>query len=218
MALRAEEILQIKYELGVSVTLIGAEPYITYLAIFDKAIAPYIIDPTTTSVTPVTAASAGAQIAVTVAAIPVIAGSSTPAFTVGTTVNVDVGPNAEPSQILIVSGTTIWLTLANAHGANGVYPITMAGGENVVRTILARINAIESQMTNIAPQAAGVQQVDEIKLYASTRVGGRSSNTRDMFGSLVEQREQARDDLGEAVGFSNLRRLKRQAGGRMELY
>ena len=66
MALRPEEILRIKYQLGVSVTLIGAEPYITYLAVFDKAIQPYIIDPSTTSTTAVVA---GTTQAITVAAI-----------------------------------------------------------------------------------------------------------------------------------------------------
>jgi hypothetical protein len=215
VALRAEEILQIKYELGVSVNLIGAEPYITYVAIFDKAIAPYIIDPTTTSVTPVTAAPTGAAIALTLAAVPVIAGSTTPAFTVGTSVNVDVGPNAETAQIQVLSGLTMWVTLFNAHGTNGAYPITMSGGENVVRSILQRINAITAELTNIAPTTAGVEQVNKIKLYASSR---HRQGSREKWESLVAQREQARDDLGEAVGFTNLRKKRRSAGGRMELF
>jgi hypothetical protein len=94
----------------------------------------------------------------------------------------------------------------------------MAGGETVVRKILGRINAIEAQMGTIAPQSAGVSQVDEIKLYASTRSGGRSASTLDMADSLVKQREQARDDLGEAVGFPNLRRQRMAAGDRAEAF
>jgi hypothetical protein len=219
VALRAEEILQIKYELGVSVTLIGSEPYITYLAIFDKAIAPYIIDPSTTSTTAVLVPSTGVAtpVALTVAAIPNLANTSTPAFTVGTTVQVDVGPLQETPQILVLSGTTIWVSLVLAHGANGAYPVTMAGGETVVRNILARITTLETEMATIAPKTAGVAKVDEIGMYASSPSGSRRG-TRDKFESLVAQRETARNDLGEAVGFPNLRTAKRSTGNRVEMY
>lgn len=215
MALRPEEILRTKYALGVNVGLLGQEPYITYLAIFDRAIQPYIIDPSTTSTTSVS--GGGIPVAVVVAAIPVIAGSAVPAFTVGTTVTVDVGPLSEQAQITIVTGTTIWLTLNNAHGANGAYPIFMAGGEQVVRDILTRIANIEAQLATFAPQAAGVQQIDEIKMYAATTAGNRRGS-RDMFESLIQQREQARDDLGEAVGFPNLRTMKKARGNSVAVY
>jgi hypothetical protein len=215
VSLRAEEILRVKFALGVSVTLIGAEPYITFLAIFNVAIQPYIIDPTTTSSSVV--AGSSQPTAIVVASIPVIAGSVTPAFTVGTTVTIDVGPTAEQSQILTISGTTIWVTINNSHGSNGAYPVTMAGGEQVVRDILARIATIEGQLSNFAPQSAGVEQVDEIKLYPATTTGSRRGS-RDMFESLVQQREQARDDLGEAVGFPNLRTVKKSRGNSVAIY
>lgn len=216
MALRAEEILRIKWELGVSVTLLGSEPYITYLAVFDRAIQPFIIDPTTTSSTVV---SADQTQSIALAAVPVIAGSSTPAFTVGTSVTVDVGPNAEVVQIQVLSGTTAWATFANAHGAQGAYPVAMAGGEQVVRSVLARLAVIDQQLGGDAPLAAGVEQMDkgEIRLYGSSTSGSRRG-TRDMFDSLIKQREQARDDLGEAVGFPNLRSVRKGAGNRVELY
>lgn len=218
MALRPEEILQIKYALGVSVTLLGAEPYIGYLAIFDKAIQPYIIDPSTTSATAVTASSAGAQVLLTVAAIPNIVSPvtpSVPAFTVGSSVVVDVGPNAETSQILFISGLTVLVTLVNAHGAGGAYPIVMAGGEAVVRNILTRIAAIETQMTLFAPQAAGVKKVDEMEFFGGP---SRGRSAGDMASVLVAQREIARNDLGEAVGFPNLRTTRRAGGSRLEVY
>ncbi len=219
MGLRAEEVLRMKWELGVSITLLGAEPYITYLAVFDRAIQPYIIDPSTTSTTLVAASAiaTGQQVAVTVTTIPLLAGTFTAAFTVGTTVTVDVGPAAETSQILVVSGTTIWLTLVNAHGASGAYPISMAGGEQVVRDILSRLDAIKSELTNIAPKAAGIEQIDEVRIYPATTTGSRRGS-RDKFESLIQQREQARDDLGEAVGFPNLRTMRKRGGSRVEVY
>ena len=211
MALRPEEILQIKYGLGVSVTLIGAEPYIGYLAIFDKAIAPYIIDPSTTSSTSTAAVIGGASYALSLAVIPVVAGTTTPAFQVGTTVVVDVGAVQETAQISAISGTSVTVVLANAHLAP--FPVVMAGGEAVVRGILARITSIEAQMASIAPVGAGVKKVDEIELFGSMR-----GKQLDKFGSLLQQREQARDDLGEAVGFPNLRRAKRSGGTKFEVY
>ena len=211
MALRPEEILRIKFELGVSVTLIGAEPYIAYLAVFDKAIQPYIIDPTTTSSTVVGAVVGGAAVSITVGAIPVIAGSSTPAFTAGTTVSVDVGPNNETAQIQVISGTTLWLTLANSHGQNGAYPVAMAGGEQVVRDILTRLDTIKNFLNTLAPAGAGMKRVDEIEQYAASKSSGRGS-TLDTFRSLLEQREQARTDLGEAIGFPNLRNGRKSGG------
>lgn len=216
MSLRPEEVLRIKFECGVSVTLIGAEPYIAYNAVFDKAIQPYIVDPTTTSTSTVTA---GQTQSISLAAIPVIAGSTNPAFSVGSSVTVDVGPASEVVQIQVLSGTTIWATFANAHGANGVYPVTMAGGEQVVRDILTRLDVIKAQLTNNAPLAAGVEQLDngEIKLFPSTPIGSRRGS-RDMFDSLIAQREQARDDLGEAIGFPNLRSMKRGAGSHVVPY
>lgn len=218
MALRAEEILQIKFELGVSVTLIGAEPYITYLAIFDKAIQPYIIDPTTTSSTAVTAAAVPTAVQLTVASIPVVAATNLPAFTVGTQVNVDVGPNAENPQILAISGNSIWVTLCNAHGQNSQpYPVTMAGGEFQVRQILQRINFITQQLGSLAVVTAGVEEADKNRFYASTPSGSRRGS-RDKYETLVAQREQARNDLGEAVGFPNLRAVRLSAGSRMEAY
>jgi hypothetical protein len=208
MALRPEEILRIKYQLGVSVTLIGAEPYITYLAVFDKAIQPYIIDPSTTSTTAVVA---GTTQAITVAAIPLIVGTSTPAFVAGSYLTVDVGLAQEVVQAIVVTGTTVYGTFAFAHGANGLYTVAMAGGEQVVREILTRIATIETKMNSIAPNVAGVNQADEVSFHPSSTVASRRG-TRDTFESLTQQREQARDDLGEAIGFANLRRLKRQSG------
>lgn len=213
MSLRPEEILRVKIALGVSVTLLGAEPYITYLAIFDRAIQPYIVDPATTSLTVVVP---GTQ-SIALASVPVIAGSLTPAFSVGSSVTVDVGPAAEIVQIQVLTGTTAWATFANAHGANGAYPVIMAGGEQVVREILARIALIESLLSSIAPVSAGVQEADEAKLYPASTTGSKRGS-RDTHESLVQQREAARTDLGEAVGFPNLRNYRASAGSRMTMY
>lgn len=220
MALRAEEILRIKWELGVNVTNLGAEPYITYLAIFEQAIQPFIVDPTTTSATIVQQYSGGQQVQITVAAIPTLPAPSTtvPAFTVGTRLVIDVGPNQEESDILVLTGTTLWLTLANAHGQNGAYPVTMTGGEHIIREILRRLEVIGHQLTSVAPMTAGISQADEVKFYASTGHGGRGQHTIDKGDALVKQREQARDDLGEAVGFPNLRRAQRGGSRRLSAY
>ena len=206
MSLRPEEIDRIKWELGVSMTRLGAEPYITYVAIFDRVIQPYLFDNSTTSATSV--ATAGTQ-AITLAANPTPPNNVGLTFNVGTTIVVDVGPQQETAVIQVLSGLSATITFANTHTSTP-YVVSPYGSEQIVRDIFARLDVIKSELLNVAPRTAGMQQVDEVKVYPSSPIGGRSSS-KDKFDSLVAQREQARNDLAEAVGFENLRNLRRSA-------
>jgi hypothetical protein len=213
MSLRPEEIDRIKWELGVSVNRLGAEPYISYVAVFDRAIQPYLFDNTTTSATSVSAG--GGQTTITLAANPTAASGNGLTFQAGTSVLIDVGPSQEQSVIQAITGLSVTLTLANAH--SGTYVVAPVGSEQIVREVLSRLDAIKSELLNIAPKTAGVESVDEVKLYPSGGKG-RGGKMRDKFESLIQQREQARDDLGEAVGYPNLRRMKRGTGFSFEVY
>ena len=215
MALSSTEVDRIRYALGYPVTRIGAEPYITYAAVFDKAIIPYLTDVGSTSATAVTAVVAGADVAVTVAINPTLPQYPNGlAFVVGVIVAVDVGPTSEQSIIKAVSGNVLTLTLSNAHGALAPYPIVLAGAEQIIRDILTRLDDINTEL-RIAVKGSGVQQVDEVQLYANTK--GRTKQA-DKFGALMFQRDQARTDLSDAIGLVNLRTARRGGGGKMELY
>lgn len=214
MSLRPEELDIIKQQLGVVLTRVGAEPYLQYIALFDRVIYPYLYDNSTTSSTTV-AANAG-NTALTVAANPAAPNNAQLlTFNVGTSVVVDVGGAQETTTIGALSGLSFAMNLVNAHTAP--YPIWPNGAEWAVRGILARIVAIEGQLNQVAPYTAGVAKADEGALAVSMR-GGRSGRTLDKFDSLVAQRMQARDDLSGAVGFPNLWREKRNGTNRVELY
>jgi len=206
--LRPEEIDRLRFELGVPLTRIGAEPYIGYIAVFDRVITPYLYDNSTTSVTPVTAGS----VAVTLAANPAPPNNIGLTFNVGTNCLVDVGPAQEQAVIQSITGLVATFVFANAHGTGGIsYPIQPVGSEQIVRLIIQRLDNIEAQMRLVATRTAGIEQADEIKMVP--RGGGRRT-TEDMIEVLVRQREVARDDLGDAIGFGDWRKMRNGATAR----
>lgn len=219
MALKIEEIIEIKAELGYNVTGVGAEVYIGYSSVFDRAVQPYLIDYGTTSTTAVAAASGGASVSITLVANPAVTGSDTQttAFVVGSTVLVDVGAAQESAIITRLSGLTATMVLANAHGVGTTsYPIVLYGAEGYIRDILTRIRAIRSALGGVAIKTAGVEQVDEVKLSASER--GRTK-TRNKFDDLIQQREIARMDLAAALGVPYSSPMRRRGGsGLIEIY
>lgn len=203
MSLRPEEIDRCRFELGVPLTRIGAEPYIAFIALFDRVIQPYLFDNATTSSTTVTAVAAGAVATLALAANPFIPGSSTIlTFQVGTSCLVDVGPSQETGVIQSLTGLNAQITLVNAH--SGTYPVSAVGSEQIVRDILTRLDVIRVALQTIAPPSAGVESVDDIRMFPAG--SGRKGKVLDKFQSLVMQRKQAREDLGEALGCGTFRR------------
>ena len=203
MALRPEELDRIKFCLGVSMTRLGAEPYIAYLAIFDRVIQPFLFDNATTSTTSV--AVAGTQ-AITLVANPTAPSNNGLTFQVGTNCVIDVGPNTENCVLQALAGLSATFTFTKPHTL-ATYFVGPYGSEAIVRDIITRLDTLRDQLRDIAPTTAGVSQVDDIRLYGG---GGKGASK---YSELVMQRDLARDDLGEAVGFPNLRRSKGGAGG-----
>ncbi len=81
MALTTAEVRRVKYELGYNTLAVGAEPYFSYVSVFDQVIQPYLTAGTaTTSDTEVDAVSAGdppSPVTLTLASRPEIALPST---------------------------------------------------------------------------------------------------------------------------------------------
>jgi hypothetical protein len=215
MALTSTEIDECRHESGYASTRIGAEPYVAYAALFDVAIQPFTTDVGSTSVTPVAAAFGGARIGIMVAANPALPQKPNGlAFVPGARVNVDLGPSQELDVVLeAVLGTTLYLTLANAHGTVGVpYPVMLAGAEHVVRHILARLRTVRTELETIAPRATGVSAIDkkDVELFASLK-GGRQQ--RSKYDELVVMRADLRDELCQALNVENLWRRRRSEHG-----
>lgn len=214
MALRNEEIVRLKYELGMNVTGVGAEVYIGYVAIFDRAVQPYLIDVGTTSNTAVTASPTGASVPITVLVNPVSTTSTQAlSFVPGSQVVVDVGPNQETTIVQSVAALALTVQLFNAH--TGTYPVILQGAEQIIRDIFTRLDVIKSELTNVAPKTAGISKVDEAEFVP--RKAGREKSF-DKFGSLMWQRDEARRDLAGALGIPYLKDVRKASGGRMELY
>lgn len=194
MALTTAEVARCKYELGYNVLTVGAEPFIGISALFEQVIAPFIQGgAVTTSSTAVVAASPAAVVALTLA--------SAIGFTVGDRVIIDVEDAQEITTIRSLSGAAMSVFLSKAHPAG--YPVTVEGGEAIVREILANLRRFSEPRGFMmkAASTAGIKKVDEIEFSDRVEVS-RSRTLRD------EQRYW-RDELASALGCEN----RRSSGG-----
>lgn len=199
MALLDSEVQRIKYELGFPVMSIGAEPRIDHVALFDQVIKPYIeAGAATTAATAVTAATTPTPVALTL--------TSATGFTVGAVVIVDVDSRQERATIQTLSGTSMTVQLSNAH--SGTYPVTVEGGESMVRDLLGRLRSIDDSIAE-ARSSAGLKSVGRgaVEWYEAGSV----------LTSLKRIQMDHRDELASMLGVPNLWR-RRSGGSRSALY
>lgn len=197
MALLTSEIQRIKYELGYNVLRVGAEPYIGVTQMFEQVIQPYTQGgATTTCATAVSAASAPTPVALTL--------TDATGFTVGDAIVVDVDARQERATIERLSGSaaTVLLTLAHA----GTYPVTVEGGETIIRELLGNCVRVGKSIA-AATSRAGLKRVDEIE-FQDAAAGGMSAVTK----ALTRELSYWRDELAGALGCANLRAIRRGGG------
>jgi hypothetical protein len=216
MALRNEEIVRLKYELGYNITGVGAEFYISYQAVFDRAIQPYLLDVGSTSTTTVTADEEGALATVVVAANPAsVSDTQSLAFVLGGNVVVGHGASQETSVIEAISGLSLTMTLFKAH--SGTYSVRVQGAEQIVRDCFDRLDQIAAEVLNVAPKTAGLAGLTgELEFFSSgrnNRKGGKSK-----FEDLLFQRVIARRDLAGALGIPYLGDMSSNSGANFEVY
>lgn len=206
MALSDSDVIRLKYHLGYNVLGIGAEPYIGIVAIFNQVVQKYMTSgASTTSSTSVVAASTPTQATVTLAAPT--------GFTPGDRVVVDVDSREEVARIQSVAGSNIQLLLSLAH--SGTYPITVEGGETIVRDLLRKCDSLDGFNGALegATDTAGIKKVDEIEFYGNDTSKGQ----KDQTAALRDQLAFWRDELASALGVQNLRR-RRRGGSFFEAY
>lgn len=202
MALTTSEVSRLKYELGYPLLESGAEPYIGTSAAFELVIQPYLqAGASTTSSTPVTAATTATPVTLTLA--------SATGFAAGNRIVVDVDDRQETPTVQSVNASTIVVLLTKAH--TGTYPVTVEGGESMIREQLGRLRSLHESIVSAANKA-GIKRVDEIEFYADSSAGS------GVFGSLVFQRDDMRDELASMLGIVNLRRRRKAAGARCAMY
>ena len=194
--------MRLRAELGYNVLTLGAIPYIGYTSLFDQVIQPYTeAGASTTSSTTVAAATAP-----TPATLVLVSGTN---FAAGQRVVIDVDDRQEVVTAQNVSGASLTALLTLAH--SGTYPVTVEGGETLIREQLTRLRAINTQIT-AAASTAGIKQVDVIHFY-----GGGSAGVSQI-DVLYKQRDRARDELASLVGVQNMWRARRSGGQTLSVY
>jgi hypothetical protein len=195
MALTASELQRVRFETGYNVLSAGAEPYISYVAVFDKVIQQYINGAAkTTSATPVAASTAFTPATLTLA--------DPTGFTAFDRVVVDVDDRLEVATPQSLSGASLTLLLRRPH--SGTYPISVESGETIVREKLRQILIFQGELT-ASPGTGALKQVDEIQFYG---VGERSG-----FAVARSDLMALRDELAGALGVANLWRERTGGGG-----
>lgn len=194
MALLTSEVQRIKYELGYPILDHNADPYIGTVALFDTVIKEWMqAGEATTSSTTVVASSSSALVSLTLA--------DATGFEPQTRISVDVGLRQESTFVQSVSGSTIACSLSKAH--SGTYPVTVDGGESIVREILGRIVEAQAPRANLLRTLdtgeAQVKKVDDIEFFELKTTIWQSSKELDRQVALW------RDELAYALGVPNLR-------------
>ncbi len=202
MSLTIPEVARAKYELGYNVLSTGAEPFIAISALFEQVIAPYIQGGAiTTSNTAVVASVAPAVVAITLVSATGIAA--------GDRVVIDVEDAQEITTVRSLSGSVMSVFLSKAHPAG--YPVTVEGGEAIVREILGQLRRFSEPrgLLDKAASTAGIKKVDEVEFSDSVMT------TRSR--TLRQEQRYWRDELASALGCEN-RRNSSGGGSSVAMY
>lgn len=181
MALSTADITRIKAELGWNVLTVGAEPFIGVAAIFSQVIQPFMTAGATTTTSSTVVASSTPTPATLVLTDPT-------GFSAGDRVFVDVDDLQESGTIRSLSGSNLGVLLRLAH--TGTYPVTVDGGEGIVREILKNIRDVKRELGQTFGEGA-IKQVDEIGFYAT--------RDRTMFGNIGDQLKYWRRELSQIL-------------------
>lgn len=201
MALLDSEIQRIRFELGYTVMSVNAEPYVEYYGTIDRILSLYLnAGATTTSSTAVTAADVPTQVTLTLV--------DPTGFVAGATIYIDVLPQQERATIRSVSGSNVVVYLQKAHV--GTYPVTVDGGESIIRDKLAQLYAIDEKLS-AALNTAGLKRVDDIEFYGGTKTTSQAV----MLGQLRDMR---RDELASALGVANMHNVRKGQGQCYSVY
>lgn len=201
MALLDSEIQRIRFELGYTVLGVNSEPYVEYFGTIDRIVALYLnAGATTTSTTTVAVSDTLTQRTLTLA--------SATGFVAGATIYVDVLPQQERAVVQSISGSNVVVYLQKAHV--GLYPVTVDGGESIIREKLAQLYAIDEKLS-AALNTAGLKRVDDIEFYGGTKATSQAV-------MLSQLRDMRRDELASALGVVNLHRLRRGGSQSFSVY
>ena len=199
MALTTSELARLRIELGYNALTISAASYVSdgVTQIFEQVIGPYLQSgELNRSSTPVAAASAPAVVTLALLTTPT-------AIAPGDRLIVDDDGAQEAAHVQSVSASTVTLELSKAHA--GTYPLTVEGGESIVRYYLRQCIGIAERISRSATRA-GIKRADEVEFFPST------SEQKGVVDDLVRLQRYWRGELAVAVGVGD-RHAERSGGG-----
>lgn len=231
MALLDSEIQRIRYELGYNVLSVGAEPYVSYHALFDMVIKTYLNAGAKTSSTTYCAAAADPA----TPELHTIVLADATGFAEGQRIWLDSEARQECVELVTLSGTSAKFFSTKAHGESGgtlKYVVTVEGGEAIIREILSEIRAVRAQLglagaANASASAAilassgGLKRVDEIEFFAasgSSVFGGNNPEGGAQFANLKAQLNHWVEELSMALNVPNLRKRRASNGSNLSVY
>lgn len=198
MALLQSELDRIKAETGWNLLDVGALPYIGVTSLFEQIIGPNLRAGAVTTSSTAVSASPGTH---SPAVLTLASGTG---FSAGARIVIDVDDRQETVTLESISGVAASVLLSNAH--SGTYPVTVEGGESIIREYLTNIRNVKSQMAQ-AFGAGSLKAVDEVQFY--------DTKGRTLFGVLGEQLAFWRDELASALGIASM--WRRNSGGSTRL-
>ena len=135
-------------------------------------------------------------------------------FTAGDKAVIDVDSFMETPTIRAVSGSTIDVALSLAH--TGTYPVTVEGGESLLRALLKQLGAVEAQFSQVV-QTAGLKRAEDIEWYQAGASMGKAGGSAQL-AALFAQRDDLREQLARALNVANLWLVRRASGGNVVLW
>lgn len=203
MALTDAEVARIKAELGFHLLSVSAEPYIGFRSYFTQILQPYITaGASTTSTTSVTATTTPTPVSVTLA--------SATGFTAGDRVVIDVDERQEIATLRSISGSVINVSLTKAHGT-ATYPVTVEGGETLVREALTRIRETKAEMAQAFGLGA-LKRADDIEWHPA------SGSNVSQFEVMGQNLHYWREELAAILGIQSMWSMRRAGGQRLSVY
>ena len=194
MALLDSEITRIRAELGYNVMGLAALPYMGITAIFDSVIQAYIKAGAVTS--------SGSPVSASLLPLPQsLVLLSAVGFHVGDRIVVDVDSRQEVVTVQNLVGSTTTALLSKAH--SGTYPVTVEGGESIVRGYLQQVLLINGPGGTLERlrSRVGIAKVDEIEFFGGA--AGAASAGKDPMSQVMQLLDYWRDMLASSLGVEN---------------
>lgn len=174
------------------------QPYIGTTLLFEQVVGPYMTSGAVTTSSS-SLAGDGTPKSITLA--------SATGFHVGDVVVVDVDDRQERVTVQALSGVTLTALFNGTH--SGSYPVTVEGGESLVREKLTELRVAHATRAEAQGSGAVKAITGDIEWYDT----GKSS-----FAGSNEEIDVLRDELAAILGVENLWNRKRSAGARMSVY